>query len=110
MKLYDPSYANSYIWPMVPKGAKPNEPCQYKATRDESPALWTDKGWTMAGPHCTGRYDMQGLFETYCPPVPGASGSQGLGRFIPHPFARDEMKRETGWLQSANDYPELEAA
>ena len=104
MKLYDPGSANDYIWPMVPKGAKPTDPCQYKPTRDENPGLWTDKGWTMAGAHCMGRYDSEGLWQTYCPPVPGAHGAQGLGRFIPHPLAKTERDREKAQREAANSW------
>lgn len=84
MKLYDPTKAGTYIWPMT-KG-KPGEPTTYQLTNTDSADNWEKQGWQMAGPYQVGRYDNEGCFCTYLPPVDGHHG--GLGRYARHPLAK----------------------
>jgi hypothetical protein len=47
----------------------------------------------VAGDHAIGMYDKEGYYCTYCPPIPGASGSRGLGRWVRHPWAEQDRQR-----------------
>ena len=72
MKLYDPTFANSYVWPMTAKNAKPGQPTSYQLTREPSPKLWEERGFVMAGPCQVGMYDEEGFYCTYRAGVEGA--------------------------------------
>lgn len=81
MKLYDPQHAGTYVWPMT-KG-RPGEPTTYQLTHGDSADNWEKQGWQLAGPYPVGRYDSEGYFCTYLPPLDGHHG--GLGRYVKHP-------------------------
>ena len=83
MKLYDPDKAGTFVWPMT-KG-KPGEPVTYQLTNTDSAENWIKQGWVMAGPCQVGRYDTDGYFWTFCPPVDGERSS--VGRYVRHPLA-----------------------
>ena len=44
--------------------------------------------------HAIGMYDKEGYYCTYCPPIPGAPGARGLGRWVRHPWAEEEKQRQ----------------
>ena len=48
----------------------------------------------VATDHAIGMYDSEGYYCTYCPPIPGATGSRGLGRWVRHPWAEDDKQRQ----------------
>jgi len=78
MKLYDPNVANSYVWPMTAKNAKPGQPTTYQLTSEPSPKMWEERGYVMAGPCQIGMYDDEGFYRTY------QSGVEGVrpGKYI----------------------------
>ena len=71
MRLYDPNLADSYVWPMTAKNAKPGQPTTYQLTKEPSPKMWEERGYVMAGPCQIGMYDSEGFYATYMPPVEG---------------------------------------
>ena len=71
MRLYDPNLADSYVWPMTAKNAKPGQPTTYQLTKEPSPKMWEERGYVMAGPCQIGMYDSDGFYATYMPPVEG---------------------------------------
>ena len=71
MRLYDPNVADSYVWPMTAKNAKPGQPTTYQLTKEPSPKMWEERGYVMAGPCQIGMYDSDGFYATYMPPVEG---------------------------------------
>tara|TARA_E500000331_G_scaffold30486_2_gene25643 strand:+ start:2321 stop:2653 length:333 start_codon:yes stop_codon:yes gene_type:complete len=71
MRLYDPNVADSYVWPMTAKNAKPGQPTTYQLTKEPSPKMWEERGYVMAGPCQVGMYDDEGFFRTYQSPVEG---------------------------------------
>ena len=71
MRLYDPNLADSYVWPMTAKNAKPGQPATYQLTKEPSPKMWEERGYVMAGPCQIGMYDDSGFYATYMPPVEG---------------------------------------
>ena len=72
MKLYDPTCAGSYVWPMVHKNAKPGDSTSFQLTREPSPKGWEERGWKLAAPHQLGWYDEEGFYHTYRAAVEGA--------------------------------------
>ena len=71
MRLYDPNVADSYVWPMTAKNAKPGHPTPYQLTKEPSPKMWEERGYVMAGPCQIGMYDDEGFYRTYSPAVDG---------------------------------------
>ena len=71
MRLYDPNVADSYVWPMTAKNAKPGQPATYQLTKEPSPKMWEERGYVMAGPCQIGMYDDEGFYRTYSPAVDG---------------------------------------
>ena len=71
MRLYDRNLADSYVWPMTAKNAKPGQPTTYQLTKEPSPKMWEERGYVMAGPCQIGMYDSEGFYATYMPPVEG---------------------------------------
>ena len=71
MRLYDQNLADSYVWPMTAKNAKPGQPTTYQFTTEPSPKMWEERSYVMAGPCQIGMYDDSGYYRTYCPAVDG---------------------------------------
>ena len=82
--LYNPNNANSYVWPMIPKNHKPGMSVTYQLTREPDPKPWLDRGWILCGPCQLGRYNAEGYYEVYKPPIEGV---EPVGRYIKHPLA-----------------------
>lgn len=97
MKLFDPEMAGCFIYAVVQKNAKEGTPPDYKPYRASSmeaaERTIDGSGLRAVYPFVLGRYDTQGLYETYRPPVEGVT----VGRFTPHPLAKDEMRKERGF-------------
>ena len=70
-KLYDPSKAGNYVWPMTAKNAKPGQQTTYQLTLEPSPQMWEERGYVMAGPCQIGMYDSEGFYATFVPGVDG---------------------------------------
>jgi hypothetical protein len=66
--LYNPNFADSFVWPMTPKNAKPGQPTTYQLTKEPTPKMWEERGYVMAGPCQLGRYDEAGFYHTYRAP------------------------------------------
>ena len=71
MNHYDPQRKDSFVWPMIPKNAKPGSQTSYKLTKFPNPSTWEQRGYELAGPCQMGRYDEEGFYHTYKPPVEG---------------------------------------
>jgi hypothetical protein len=69
---YNPECAESYVWQMIPKGHKPGQPAQYVLTREPSPKLWEQRGYTLINPVQIGRYDREGFYCTFRQGVEGS--------------------------------------
>ena len=79
-KLYDPSKAGNYVWPMTAKNAKPGQQTTYQLTLEPSPQMWEERGYVMAGPCQCGMYRKDdGVYMTFCPGVEGIRP----GKYIP---------------------------
>ena len=79
-KLYDPSKAGNYVWPMTAKNAKPGQQTTYQLTLEPSPKMWEERGYVMAGPCQCGMYrEEDGVYLTFCPGVEGIRP----GKYIP---------------------------
>ena len=110
-KLYDPSKAGQYVWPMVPKAYKPGQQITYQLTIEPSPKMWENQNWVMAGPCQTGMYDQEGFFCTYRPAVDGKFPGKYFrvlqGKYLENVkrnYERDRMYEKYG-----HQPPELEA-
>ena len=92
MKLYDSAAANAFVYAVVSKNAKEGTPPTYQpisgTSFEECERKITDKAQRNAYPYCLGRYDEQGRYLTYCPPVEGIRP----GKFVMHPLAQAEYK------------------
>ena len=71
-KLYAPNLADTFVWPMTAKNAKPGQPTPYQMTKEPTPKMWEERGYVMAGPCQVGMFDSEGFYCTYRPPVEGA--------------------------------------
>ena len=69
--LYNPDCANSYVWQMIPKNHKPGQNAQYLLTREPSPKLWEQKGFTLVSPVQIGWYNAEGFYCTFRQGVEG---------------------------------------
>ena len=110
-KLYDPSKAGQYVWPMVPKAYKPGQQITYQLTKEPSPKMWENQSWVMAGPCQTGMYDEEGFFCTFRPAVDGKFPGKYFrvlqGKYLENVkrnYERDRMYEKYG-----HQPPELEA-
>lgn len=90
MKLFDPEAPNTFVFAVVPVGAREGTDPTYngfQAGSIESAELQLDlKRLRNAYPYVVGRYDDQGRYCTYQPPIEGVMP----GRFIVHPTAHAE--------------------
>ena len=110
MKLFDESAKNSYVW--ATRGAKDRSdtPCSFDFTSEESGqniGASTKKGAVervLAHQVPMGRYNAEGLYETFCPAIPGAEGARGLNRYVLHPLAEAERDREKAQKEKANSW------
>lgn len=90
MKLYRPDQADKFVFAVIGKSDREGSPPKFMAGPggDIESALndLVKQGWKPAVPHCMGKYDHLGRYETYCPPVDGIRP----GRFVLHPMADAE--------------------
>ena len=70
-KLYDPSAADTFIWNVVPKNYKAGTAATYVATRHPDPMPLVNQGFVLVNSVQMGRYDQDGFYHTYKPPVEG---------------------------------------
>ena len=94
MKLYDPQLADQFIWQVSDKDDRTRPPkTRYAAdkanqwehsTLKHSCVLVDDTG------HPMGKFDAQGFYCTYRPPIENVNG--GLARYTRHPLAEEEAK------------------
>lgn len=70
-KLYDPPSANTFVWHVVPKNYKAGTAATYVATRNPDPMPLVNQGFVLVNSVQMGRYDQDGFYHTYKPPVEG---------------------------------------
>jgi hypothetical protein len=94
MKLFNPESKNHIVYAVLPKAAKEGTAPAFRtvdASDFEEAERKLDKFQLRnAYPYPLGRYDEFGRYMTYKPPVEGGTP----GRFVIHPFAEEERKRE----------------
>ena len=90
MKLFNPQAAKQFVFAVVSKNAKEGTPPEYKCCGSDSiescEAFIDAKALRNAYPYVMGRYDAEGRYCTYLPPVSGGMP----GRFVLHPLAEAE--------------------
>ena len=94
MKLYDPKNANGWVYAYVSKTAKDGTPptygCVQADSTDDAERYLEMKAFRNSYPYPLGRFDEQGRYCTYKPPVEGVTP----GRFVLHPLAEEEHKAQ----------------
>jgi len=92
MKLFDPKNANGWVFASVAKNAKegtaPTYGCIQAGALEDAERQLDAKALRNAYPYVVGRYDADGRYCTYKPPIEGVTP----GRFVLHPMAEDERK------------------
>tara|TARA_R100000234_G_scaffold119782_1_gene103748 strand:+ start:579 stop:908 length:330 start_codon:yes stop_codon:yes gene_type:complete len=88
MKLYDPDCANSYVWNMIAKNHKAGTATSYLLTQTPSPKAYEERGYVLVNPVQMGRYDEEGCYHTYKPPVDGCFP----GKYARVPLGKDYKK------------------
>lgn len=90
MKLFNPQAANQFVFAVVAKNAREGTPPEYKCCGSDSiescEAFIDAKALRNAYPYVMGRYDADGRYCTYTPPIEGVKP----GRFVLHPMAEGE--------------------
>lgn len=94
MKLYEPQAANHFVFATVSITAREGTAPDYKAISAQSIDAALNQldasRLRSAYPYPLGRYDEHGRYCTYTPPIEGVTP----GRFVLHPLAYEEHKRE----------------
>lgn len=94
MKLFSPDTKNQFVFAVLPKAAKEGTAPAYRTVDaydfEEANRKLEKFQLRNAYPYPVGRYDEFGRYMTYKPPVEGVTP----GRFVLHPFADQERKRE----------------
>ena len=94
MKLFSPETKNQFVFAVLPKAAKEGTAPAYRTVDaydfEEANRKLEKFQLRNAYPYPVGRYDEFGRYMTYKPPVEGVTP----GRFVLHPFADQERKRE----------------
>ena len=94
MKMYDRQNAGGFVFACVDNKAREGVAPTYKCVPADSVGsaeLYLDsKNQRNAYPHCMGRYDDQGRYCVYKPPIEGVSP----GRFVVHPLAEEAFQVE----------------
>ena len=112
MRLYDEELKNTYVWAVKGEREPPAAPCSFETTKDESAqniGVSSDPGKNrmkvvVAHQVPMGRYNSEGLYETFCPGIPGGEGARGLNRYVLHPLAEAERDREKAQKEKANSW------
>ena len=111
MKLYDPNLADSFVWPMTAKNAKPGQPTTYQLTKEPSPRMWEERGFVMAAPTQIGMYDSEGFYCTYRPPYadhPGKYFRVLQGKYLKK--VKEDYERDRMYEKYGHAPPEMEVA
>ena len=87
MKLFNPTDASKFVFAVCPKGYREGTAPNYAAVsgasvEDALKSLDMQK-LVSVYPHAVGRYDEQGRYQSYCPPIEHVKA----GRFVEHPMA-----------------------
>ena len=87
MKLYNPNLAKQFVFAVCPKGYKEGTKPSFVAsagadTEIAEQALATER-LVNVYPHAMGRYDEEGFYCPYTPPIEGIKP----GKFVRHPLA-----------------------
>lgn len=90
---YNPECAESYVWQMIPKGHKPGQPIQYVLTKEPSPKLWEQRGYTLINPVQLGRYDSEGFYCSFRPGIPSIYEDRYF-RVLQHEKDIDRAKKQ----------------
>lgn len=94
MKLFSPETKNHFVFAVLPKAAKEGTAPAFRTVDaydfEEAERKLDKYQLRSAYPYVMGRYDEFGRYMTYKPPVEGSSP----GRFVLHPFAEEERRRE----------------
>ena len=70
-KLYDPASADRFVWHVVPKNYKAGTAATFVGTRSPDPTNLLNQGFVLVSPVQMGRYDQDGFYHTYKPPIEG---------------------------------------
>jgi len=94
MKLFSPESRNQFVFAVLPKAAKEGTAPAFRTVDaddfDEAQRKLDKFQLRNAYPYCVGRYDEFGRYMTHKPAIEGVRP----GRFVLHPFADEERKRE----------------
>ena len=71
-KLYDPDSKNTFVWHVVPKNFKSGTASSYVGTTTPSPQSLINQ-FVLVNPVQVGRYDEDGFYYTYKPPIEGVT-------------------------------------
>ena len=97
MKLYSPETKNTFVFAVVGKKDREGTQPSYQAVDahdvEECLRRIDQRASKNAYQQVMGRYDEFGRYCTYCPPIEGIKP----GRFILHPMAEAERKREEAY-------------
>lgn len=90
MKLFQPREAGKYVYAVTAKKSSPGQAAQYVAVQagdhEGAETALSHDGLVNCYPHPMGRYDEQGRYCTYKPPIDGIAA----GRYVLHPLAYQE--------------------
>lgn len=94
MKLFSPDCKNQFVFAVLPKAAKEGTAPAFRTIDaydfDEASRKLDKFQLRNAYPYPMGRYDEFGRYMTYKPPIDGITP----GRFVLHPHAEEERRRE----------------
>lgn len=94
MKLFSPDLKNQFVFAVLPKASKEGTAPAFRPVDaldfDEAERKLDKFQLRNAYPYPMGRYDEFGRYMIYKPPIDGVTP----GRFVLHPYADEERKRE----------------
>ena len=94
MKLFSPELKNQLVYAVLPKASKEGAAPSFRPVDamdfDEAERKLDKYQLRNVYPYPMGRYDEFGRYMVYKPPVDGLTP----GRFVLHPYADEERKRE----------------
>lgn len=71
-KLYDPNSKDTFVWHVVPKNFKAGTASSYVGTITPNPQSLINQ-FVLVNPVVVGRYDQDGFYHTYKPPIEGVA-------------------------------------
>lgn len=94
MKLFNPDLKNQFVLAVLPKASKEGTAPAFRPVDaldfDEAERKLDKFQLRNVYPYPMGRYDEFGRYMVYKPPIDGVTP----GRFVLHPYADEERKRE----------------